>query len=264
MDAGALQDECAARREIGLAGHWLPPAKVRDIWGIGRAALLSHGNIAAEPRRMTAGFLRAALERGTRLYSPAPVQALEPDAEGVRLHTRDGPCVKVRAAISATGYETLRGLYRRRRFKIVSSWAIATRPQPGILWHGEPHIWEASDPYLYIRTLPDGRVLCGGEDEEFSDEPARDALIPAKSRRLRNKLARMFPQLDTNPTHQWAGCFGQTPTGLPLIGAIPGMRNCYAVMAYGGNGITFAKVAAEMLATHLTGGADRDAEIFAL
>jgi hypothetical protein len=31
-------------------------------------------------------------------------------------------------------------------------------------------IWEAADPYLYIRTTPEGPVICGGgEDAEFSD-----------------------------------------------------------------------------------------------
>jgi hypothetical protein len=38
-------------------------------------------------------------------------------------------------------------------------------------------IWEASDPYLYLRTTPDGRVIRGGEDEEFSDDRQRDVLL---------------------------------------------------------------------------------------
>ena len=49
-------------------------------------------------------------------------------------------------------------------------------------------IWEASDPYLYIRTTADGRVICGGEDEEFADEERRDALIGEKSRRIVARL----------------------------------------------------------------------------
>ena len=38
------------------------------------------------------------------------------------------------------------------------------------LARARPSIWEASDPYLYMRATADGRVICGGEDEEFSDE----------------------------------------------------------------------------------------------
>ena len=34
-------------------------------------------------------------------------------------------------------------------------------------------------------------------------------------------------------------------TGLPAIGPIPGAARCFAVMGYGGNGITFAALAAQ-------------------
>jgi glycine/D-amino acid oxidase-like deaminating enzyme len=35
-------------------------------------------------------------------------------------------------------------------------------------------------------------------------------------------------------------------------------------MGYGGNGITFARIAAEMITTAIGGGKDDDADIFAL
>ncbi len=40
------------------------------------------------------------------------------------------------------------------------------------IWPGAAFVWEASDPYLYMRATADGRVICGGEDEEFTDESA--------------------------------------------------------------------------------------------
>jgi glycine/D-amino acid oxidase-like deaminating enzyme len=66
-------------------------------------------------------------------------------------------------------------------------------------------IWEASDPYLYLRTTPDGRIICGGEDEDFSDEAARDRLLPRKvgtlSRKLRSLLPEVYPEVD----YGWTG-----------------------------------------------------------
>lgn len=53
------------------------------------------------------------------------------------------------------------------------------------------------------------------------------------------------------------------PTGTPMIGAIEGHPNVYAAMGYGGNGITFSKIAAEILARALDGKDDRDAALFA-
>src|SRR5690606_13811812 len=111
---------------------------------------------------------------------------------------------------------------KNSRHKVISTWAIATRRQePSSLWPGEALIWEASDPYLYLRTTHDGRIICGGEDEEFQDEERRDTLIPAKTRRLVRKLGKLLPSIDPTPEFSWAGSFGTTQTGLPFIGPVP-------------------------------------------
>ena len=88
--------------------------------------------------------------------------------------------ISARHVVLATGYE-LAPIVPPRGHRVLSTWAIATRPQPGRLWPREALIWEASDPYLYLRATRDGRVICGGEDEDFTDEEARDALIGAKT-----------------------------------------------------------------------------------
>jgi glycine/D-amino acid oxidase-like deaminating enzyme len=124
-------------------------------------------------------------------------------------------------------------------------------------------IWESADPYLYLRTTGDGRIICGGEDEEFANEDARDALIPSKTARLSAKLARLFPSIDPRPEFAWAGAFGTTRTGPPLIGMLPGNPRVHAVMGYGGNGITFSRIAAEIVRADLTGATDADAALFA-
>ena len=59
------------------------------------------------------------------------------------------------------------------------------------------------------------------------------------------------------------GAFGTTRTGLPLIGKLPGNPRVHAVMGYGGNGITFSRIAAEIVLADLTGATDADAALFA-
>jgi glycine/D-amino acid oxidase-like deaminating enzyme len=149
------------------------------------------------------------------------------------------------------------------RHQVISTWAIATKPQPRKIWPEDCFVWEASDPYLYLRSTPDGRVICGGEDEEFSDDEARDALIPKKTAAIARKLGRLFPGLDTTPEFAWAGAFGSTATGLPSIGAVPGMPNCHAVLGFGGNGITYARIAADVIAGALSGRPDPDVDLYA-
>ena len=263
LDAGDLRAEAEARRAAGLYAEYLPRALLRDRFGMARrGAILSPGNLALDPRKLTAGLLLCAMERGARCYAPTEACAIEDGRDHVSVGTAGGPVIVASHAVLATGYELIDPVPTDGH-EVISTWAIATRPQPRVLWPEEALIWEASEPYLYLRTTGDGRIICGGEDEEFADEDARDALIPAKAARLQTKLARLMPAIDPRPEFVWAGSFGTTSTGLPLIGAVPRHPRLHAVMGYGGNGITFSRIAAEMVRADLTGAPDADAELFA-
>jgi glycine/D-amino acid oxidase-like deaminating enzyme len=134
---------------------------------------------------------------------------------------------------------------------MVSTWAIATRRQPDAIWPQRALIWESSEPYLYLRSTADGRVICGGEDAEFSDPDKRDALTSVKAQRISRKLSRLIPKIDARPDYAWTGTFGANSTGMPTIGQVPGYPNCYAVMGYGGNGITFSMLASNLITAAL-------------
>lgn len=263
LGPGGLRDEAEARRAAGLYAEYLTRGRLLERFGIARAgAIVSPGNLALDPRRLTAGLLRCALERGAECHAPVEATTIAGARDGVSVATAGGPVISAAHVILATGYE-LTELVPAKAHQVISTWAIATRPQRRALWPEQALIWESSDPYLYLRTTNDGRIICGGEDEEFSDEAARDALIPAKTARLSAKLARLFPWVDARPAFAWTGAFGTTRTGLPLIGALPGHPRVQAVLGYGGNGITFSRIAAEMVRAELTGTADSDATLFA-
>ena len=260
----ALRAEGKAREAAGIAGTCLTKSQLRDRFRIDRdGALLSYGNLALDPRRLTAGLLLEAAERGARFYAPSEAAGFETGGKAVVVATKDGPVIEAGHVVLATGYELL-DIVPSRNHRIISTWAIATRRQPRNIWPHAAFLWEASDPYLYMRTTTDGRVICGGEDEDFSDEERRDELIARKSARISAKLGRLFPGLDTEPEYVWAGAFGTTSTGLPYIGALPGHPRIHAVMGYGGNGITYAQIASELVATALDGGKDADTDLYAL
>jgi len=257
-----LRAEAAARRLAGIAATYLPAKQLKERFGIARrGAILSHGNLALDPRKLTAGLLRKALERGARFFAPLEAGAIHATHEDVTVETRQGPRIRARHVVLATGYE-LTDLVPSQNHRIVSTWAIATRPQPRAVWPGAAFIWEASDPYLYMRATADGRVVCGGEDEDFADEETRDASIGAKTRRIAAKLGRLFPDLDPTPEFAWAGAFGTTTTGLPYIGPLPRHPRIFSVMGYGGNGITYAQIASEIIAAAIAGEQDSDAALF--
>lgn len=263
LTPAALSAEAEARRAAGLDADYMTPKQLAEQYGIeGRSAIRGAGNLALEPRKLTAGFLKAAARRGARLHAPVEVIRIEHGPDAVVATTDEGRTIHAGHAVLATGYELMDAVPAAPH-RIVSTWAIATRPQPRRLWPEQAMIWEAADPYLYMRTTRDGRIVCGGEDEDFEDEEKRDALIEGKTETISAKLKALFPGIDPEPEFRWAGAFGTTQTGLPIIGRVPRKPRLFAVMGYGGNGITYSRIAAELVRTALAGREDGDASLYA-
>jgi len=262
LNAEKLELEGEARNAAGFETAVLSRSQLKAAYRLSRSkALLSFGNLALNPRLLTSGYLRHAMAHGVRILAPEEVVRIEVHAGGIAATLKSGTRLQAGAVIYATGYE-LPKIVKLRSLKIASTFAIATYPQKRRLWATQALIWEASEPYLYLRTTPDGRIICGGEDEEFSDEDKRNALLPAKVDHIRLKLQKLMPWVDTTPEFEWAASFGVSSTGLPRIGRIPGRQNVYAALGYGGNGITFSRIAAEVLTAQLAGRRDPDEDLF--
>lgn len=263
LDKDELADEHQARLAAGLASSYLDRKLLRDRFGLSRAAaLLSYDDLAIDPREATIALLKASCSRKARIFSPCEIVDVNAGARGVIATARNGRSIHCRHLIFASGYEMPDSVPRKGQ-KIVSTWAIATVPQKRSLWPQECMIWEASETYLYLRTTQDARILCGGEDEEFSSAEKRDALLPRKIAILQRKLHRLVPHADARVDFGWAGSFGVTDTGLPKIGRVPGMPNCWAALGYGGNGTTYARIAADVIRGALTNRTDADADLYA-
>jgi glycine/D-amino acid oxidase-like deaminating enzyme len=263
LDAKGLKREVAQRQKIGLASEYLDRSALRHHFGIDRsAALLNHGNAEANPVALAAGYLRQAIKDGARFHAPHDIVDIESNRHRTTLATDEGLRVEARHVVFCTGYE-LAKIVPPSENEIISTWAIATRAQPKAIWPQKALIWEASEPYLYLRATIDGRIICGGEDEDFSDTEKRDALTPIKTRRIEKKLKRLFPSVDARAAFAWTGSFGGSSNGMPTIGAIPGYRGCYAVMGYGGNGITFSMLSTKIITAAILGRDIPEAKLFA-
>jgi glycine/D-amino acid oxidase-like deaminating enzyme len=262
LNVEGLKREHAARLAAGFPGRFIDRRELRMSFGVHAAgALLSHGNMVLDPRETTLELLRSACRAGAMIFAPEKITGIKSGRSRVVATTGQGHKIRSRHLVLATGYEFPKCVPQQGH-RIVSTWAIATVRQPRKLWPNENMIWEASDPYLYVRSAPDGRVICGGEDESFADEESRDALIGRKTRMLQRKLGKLLPGIDTRIDFAWAGSFGTSETGLPTIGRIPRMKNCWAALGYGGNGTTHSRIAADIIAGALTGRPDSDADLY--
>ena len=61
-------------------------------------------------------------------------------------------------------------------------------------------------------------------------------------------MATLAPALQLTPTFAWGGTFAETADGLPFFDSHPALGpRVLVAMAYGGNGITYAALGAELL-----------------
>ena len=181
MGFRGLMTEVEARQAIDLPSQFLTKAELLARFGIERTgAIISQGSAELDPAKTSAGALRAAQRHGATIFSPCTVATVETDEKRVRLTTKAGDVITCHKAVFATGYEVVGGI-PRDAFDIVSSWAIATKPIPQEqFWPTRCLIWEAADPYLYVRATASNRILAGGEDSGLTDAGRRETAIPAK------------------------------------------------------------------------------------
>lgn len=247
-DVPLLKAETRARRQIGLEVEYLDRESLAARFAIKRVgAILSRVAFQLDPWSFTKQLLIAAERLGARIF--ARTKLLPVAGEHLIHRTENGHRIAANHVVWATGYEApeqfreIRGLCQ-----LNSTFVVATRPiSASRLWPEESLIWETGSPYLYARATHEGRVIIGGKDEPFQNPAKRDAMIPAKTRQLLSAFKRVYAIGEMDVETAWAGTFAQTRDGLPYIGQMPAYPRCHFALGYGGNGITFSLIAAQII-----------------
>jgi glycine/D-amino acid oxidase-like deaminating enzyme len=262
-DADLLRQECAARRSIDIDVEYWDEPEVAARFSFSRpAALRSLQAAELDCHRLTHALLARAVEDGARIFDRTLVDHYEAAADGVRLRTDRGCKIRADHAVFATGYEAQEFL-PKRIVRLKSTYALASEPLdafPG--WWERCLIWETARPYLYLRTTDDNRAFVGGEDDSFRNPARRDRLVTKKTDKLASRFCEMFPAIELEVAYRWAGTFGETKDGLAFIGQIRQMPRCYFVLGFGGNGITYSVIAAEIVRDALLQRPNANARLF--
>jgi glycine/D-amino acid oxidase-like deaminating enzyme len=261
-----LEEEYEARQACGIRLDFLEPEAIEASFSFSApAALLSYDAAQVNAYRLTHMLLRRASEQGLRVFDRSAVKRIEHEAAGVTLTTERGQRVRAHKLVMAAGFEAQEHL-RRKVVRFRSSYALVSEPGGSVEGWGEGQclIWESARPYVYLRTTSDGRVLMGGEDDAFDNELARDHRLPKKVVRLTRRFGELFPGHELEVAYSWAGTFGETEDGLPYIGESSEYPNTYFALGYGGNGITYSAIAAEIIRDLFRGVPNPDAAIFRL
>ncbi|PXV66777.1 glycine/D-amino acid oxidase-like deaminating enzyme [Dysgonomonas alginatilytica] len=197
-----------------------------------------------------------------KVYTHTEIDQWTETTKGYELVTIKGKIIKCKYVVIAAGFEVGKFL-PEQVMKLTSTYVIISQPVlPEYLWYKKSLIWETNDPYLYIRTTNENRIMVGGEDEEFKDPVKRDDLLREKTAILEKKFKKLFPKTPFITDMSWCGTFSSTKDGLPYIGTWPGKNRMFFTLGYGGNGITFSINAAQMIRNKLEGKTDPREAVF--
>lgn len=262
LDEPGLKAEAECRKAAGLPSSFLEPEVVGARFGLpARAGLLSQDAFGVDPVALTRGLLERARTAGACIVHPVEVLGMEQADDHVGLILEGDVRLHAAQVILATGYEASRW-FLPAAFTLGSSFAIATAPDTPPAWDEGVMLWEASDPYLYARRTNDGRILIGGGDLESVDPHRRDVHLAQKQAWLQVEGAHMLGLDRLVADCHWAATFGNSPDGLPALGRAAHTQRVWLAYGFGGNGVTFARLGAELLSSALAGRPDEQMALF--
>ena len=248
-----LREEYLIRKQNGFKVRWLNEDDLKVQYDINApAAILSKDGAQTNAYLFTHALLQYAIKKGARVFDRSPAERIQNGKRSVVVKTDTGMTIKARKLIYANGYEAVKYI-DNKIVNLHSTYATISQHMDNdlFLWKKQAMIWNTADPYLYIRTTSDHRIIVGGRDEEFFNPRRRDRLLSRKTLQLVNDFNKIFPKLPFKSEFSWTGTFGATKDGLPYIGIYPKLPNAYFSLGFGGNGITFSQIGAEMIADQL-------------
>lgn len=262
-DVPDLEKEFEARQRAGISVELLTASDIASKFSFQRpGAILSHQAAEVDSYRLAHLLLERAQKNGARIYDRCGMTDYDTSSGEAIIAAEGGWKVHAKHVVFATGYESVEYL-PKKVVNLKSSYALVSEPlQHFDGWWDRALLWETARPYFYMRTTSDGRALIGGVDHPFRNPASRDALLPKKKELLMKKFAELFPRIPIEVAYSWAGTFGETKDGLAYIGSVPDRPLCHFALGFGGNGITYSVVAAEMIRDAILGRHNKDACLF--
>jgi len=259
-----IRTEYECRRQHGLPVSYLDEGQLEQQYGIQAfGALYNDRSAQMDCYRAATGIIQHHQKaQQLSVYSPVEIVNYQENKDGYTLLTNGGHRVTCKYVIIAAGFEAGKFL-PKEVMKLNSTYALVSNPiDASQFWKERSLIWETRSPYFYMRSTVDNRIMMGGEDEPFRNPRLRDLLLRKKVRKLSYKFKKMFPEIPFEVSMAWCGTFSSTADGLPFIGEWPGHKRMLYALGYGGNGITFSMIAAQMLRNQISGTKDSRKHVF--
>ncbi len=248
-DDSFIKEEYLIRKENGLDVALLSEAEIDEMFQFkATSGILSAKAAQTNAYCFTHALHQFNIKNGCKVYERTEATDIMHNQKDVQLKIKNGYRLSCKKLVYATGYEAIKYV-DKKIVDLNSTYAICSQPMlpqqmPQI---SDTLIWNTADPYLYMRTTIDNRIILGGRDEEFYNPEKRDKLLQKKQQQLEKDFLNIFPTAKFETAFSWTGTFGTTKDGLPFIGAYEKLPNSYFALGFGGNGITFSLLAAKYI-----------------
>jgi glycine/D-amino acid oxidase-like deaminating enzyme len=255
--------EFLERKKNRFPVEWLSEMDIQQLFHLSSpGAILSDAGAQTDPYEFAHDLLQYLVRNGSAVYDATEIKNIFHQKKTIKLTTALGYTISANRLIIACGYESQRYLPKKVG-NLKSTYAIISEPATsGNFWHKNALIWETADPYLYLRTTKDNRIIIGGKDDDFSDPYKRAANQKEKSKALLAAFHKLLPSLPFKTDFTWSGAFSSSKDGLPYIGSVPERKNTFFALGFGGNGIVFSVIAGQIINSLLKNKTDPDADIF--
>lgn len=254
-DAEWLKKEYEARKQNGFDVEWLEAKDILEKFEFENTfgGILSKQGASIDAFQFAHELFMHNVKKGLKIFDKTEMVKVE-EHKGFNLVTVDsGFEIKTKKIIYCIGYES-KNLLKENFVNLKSTYAVVSEINNEKFKNiGSTLVWNTDDPYLYMRTTDDGRLLIGGGDEDFYDAEKRDAILHKKEKEILKNLNTIKPDYHFYTDFVWAGTFGETKDGLPYIGEHQKFKNSYFVLGFGGNGITFSAIGMEMASLFMKG-----------
>lgn len=248
-DIDWLKQEFEARKEAGFEVKWLDKTEIEKQFLIKNSfgGILSEEGASVDAFYLVHELLNFNIKKGLEVYDKTQAIETITKSKNNTIKVQNGYTIEAKKIIYCTGYES-QAMIKEKFVNLLSTFAIVSEVQPKMsAFYKDLLVWNTADPYIYMRTTDDSRLLIGGGDEAFQNPEKRDALINKKSKILQKTFVKMIDKFKFYEDFAWAGTFGETQDGLPYIGEHKDYKNAYFVLGFGGNGITFSVIGMEMV-----------------
>ena len=242
----------------------LSSAEIKNRFGLqAQYGIFSKIGATTNTYSLTHHLLQYSIKKGLVVYDRTAITSIEEKTNELQLTTGDGYKIHSAYIINATGYEVV-NFIDKDIVNFDCTYAIISEHQEEkqALWNDRAMLWSTDDPYLYMRLTTDNRIIAGGGDEPFSNKVTRQLFLDKKKKQLEKDVKKVLPELTFRTEFTWSGTFGKTKDSLPYIGPYHKTPRIFYALGFGGNGITFSQVAAELICDLLQSKNNPDSALF--